>query len=273
MEQSPAGGTTLLQRLAERKRAPLGDLSNEAADPIRRRLLDTPAAANGAVAVQRFTLVSRGAPPVKRAPAEHTVLLAPPGLVPQLGSKIQVCRCSECPKKRRMCRRDTESHGEYALLLNMNSRFEDECTARSSVCPLVTEACCREKSAYFIMGANSETVGYVAAVVGANRRVPSRRQSGITAELQVPETTPELCQIYVEPEFRRQGLATKALHMLLRGHSTLVVDDPPAFVLHMLRGLGFHTLGTRVVRGHNMTLLGRGSCEATLDTSMTGQQE
>mmetsp|Transcript_64460 Transcript_64460/g.153862 ORF Transcript_64460/g.153862 Transcript_64460/m.153862 type:complete len:285 (-) Transcript_64460:188-1042(-) len=257
LERSPSS-VSLLQRLTERKRAPLCDLSNDldAADPIRRRLLDTTAPG---VAVQRFTLVSRDAPPVKRAPAEHKVLLPPPGLALQLGSRIQVCRCSECPsgKQRRLCRRDTESHGEYALLLSMNCRFEEECVSRSSHTPLVTQACCREKSAYFILGPNSETVGYVAAVVSANRRVPGRRRSGITTEMQVPGSTPELCQIFVEPEFRRKGLAKQALSMLLRGHSALVVDDPSAVILHILSSLGFRAMGARDIRGRSMMLLGR----------------
>jgi len=254
-------GLTLMERMAHRKRAPLGELPIEDAPntPQRRRLLNSEDGA--AVVVQKFQLVSRGAPPTKRAPVEHTVLLPPPSLTAELGERIEVCRCSECGHKagrqRRLCRRDTESHGEYALLLSMNSSFEEECPSRSGATSLVTDACCREKSAYFILGPNSETVGYVAAVVAANRRVPGRRESLVTRDMQVPNTTPCLHQVFVMPEFRCRGLATAALAMLLRGHDTLLAEDPSSTVLKMLAKLGYTPSSTNEVEGQRVVVLAR----------------
>jgi hypothetical protein len=206
------------------------------------------------VVVQRFTLVSRGAPPAKRAPPQQSVLVTSSRVATQLGSEVPICRCSECDRsglRRRMsgtrlCRRDTESHPEYALLLLMSERFESECSDRSFAAPLVTEACCREKTAYFILGAGNTTVGYVAAEVAANRRA-KRLNDSMASDLsveQVDDDVPTLIQLYVEPEFRCKGYATEALKLLLRDHQALRVDDPPFEVSRMIEQLGFGRAGT-----------------------------
>jgi len=253
VQNSPSVSPSLLDRITRRKRMPFQDRSNGddvEVPALRRRLADserTVADSEEPIAVQKFTLVSRGAQAVKRRQpqAEHQILMAPPGLAAELGERIEVCRCSECfsgQSRRRICRRDTECHPEYGLLLSMNARFDEEMPARNSNIDgvsLVTEACCREKSAYFILGENSTTVGYVAAVVKANRKVAGRRESGCTREMQVSDSVPMLLQIYVEPEFRRKGLATAALELLLRGHNALLVDDPSEAVACMLKGVGF----------------------------------
>jgi len=240
----------------ERKRSALIDLSNSAEAPARSRArlemsTATPAReeeSGDKVAVQRFTLVSRGAPPAKRAPAQHKVLLAPPRVAAELGDQVQVCRCSECDRtglKRRMsgtrlCRRDTESHPEYALLLNMNERFEAECSNRSGDSSLVSEACCREKTAFFILGAGSTTVGYVAAEVKANRKVRRANESmGTDAGDDQDDDVPTVLQVYVEPEFRQRGYALEALKLLMRDHQSLRVDEPSEAVVRLLEKLGF----------------------------------
>lgn len=255
--------TPLLLRLAQRNRAPLSDLSNgENGLPSRRRPLDDRDAEDAEkpeVEVQRFSLVSRGAPPVTRKRARYSNILAPPGLAAHLGDRIQVCRCSECPGagRQRLCRRDTELHPEYALLLNMVASFEAECPNRiMSAGSLVTDACVREKSAFFILGPEKRAVGYVAAVVAANRKVirqvAEEAASPLKQNVQTQKVAdgegneaPHVLQVYVEPEFRRRGLAVAALALLLRGHSTLVADvgglDCP--VLHMLEGLGYTAAG------------------------------
>jgi len=254
--------TTLLQRMAQR-RAPLSDLSNgENGLPSRRRPRDDRDAEDAEkpeVEVQRFSLVSRGAPPVARKRARYSNLLAPPGLAAHLGDRIQVCRCSECPGagRQRLCRRDTELHPEFALLLNMVASFEAECPNRVGAGSLVTEACVREKSAFFILGPERRAVGYVAAIVAANRKVlrqvaeeaspvkpttqspQSQRTSGESAVAEAPH----ILQIYVEPEYRRRGLAVAALALLLRGHDTLEMDDPTWPILQMLEGLGYAAAG------------------------------
>eukprot|EP00747_Dinoflagellata_sp_TGD_P190888 gnl/TRDRNA2_/TRDRNA2_53467_c0_seq1.p1 gnl/TRDRNA2_/TRDRNA2_53467_c0~~gnl/TRDRNA2_/TRDRNA2_53467_c0_seq1.p1 ORF type:complete len:335 (-),score=66.74 gnl/TRDRNA2_/TRDRNA2_53467_c0_seq1:102-962(-) len=232
------------------------------------------------VSIQRFTLVSRGAPPTGRKPARRSKLTTPPSLTAQLGDRIQVCRCSECPgaggSRQRLCRRDTECHPEYGLLLSMINRFEAELPDRGDDAnSLVTETCCREKSAYFILDpATSTTVGYVAAIVAANRKVlkatemPSTPKIGMSpgkigmspgkvgmspgkigtnpgdiGDKDMLDNAPSILQIYIEPEFRRKGLATAALALLLRDHETVMVDDPTWPILQILEGLGYDPAG------------------------------
>jgi len=251
------GSPNLLDRILERKRQALVELNgNVEAPPRRRARVDDPAEnPEDKVAVQRFTLLSRGAPPAKRVKAQHTVLLPPPRVAADLGAAVQLCRCSQCDRSglrrrvssgRRLCRRDTEAHPEYALLLSMTERFDEECAERlTNGESLVSEACCREKSAYFILGPGSTTIGYVAAEVAANRRV--RRVADSVDEgsqtsnpTDLDDATPSILQIYVEPEFRRRGFPTEALALLLRDHNSVKVDDPAVLVLRMLTQLGFN---------------------------------
>jgi len=253
----------LLDRIFERKRAALVDLNGSAEAPPRRRLrVDDPAERpEDKVAVQRFTLVSRGAPPAKRAAAQHDVLITPPRAAAQLGLEVHVCRCSDCDRHgvrrrmsgRRVCRRDTESHPEYALLLNMTDRFEAECPSRQvEGAALVNEACCREKTAYFILGPGSTTVGYVAAEVAANRRVRRVQESisimsdaGSVFADDEDDKVPKVVQIYVEPEFRNKGYASEALGLLLRDHNMVNVDDPTPVVVHAIEKLGLARAETK----------------------------
>lgn len=274
-----------IQGCAARKRVPLSDVANNESQPPpqRRQRLEQDVAESSplenrlkasalgrasaeCVEVQRFSLVSRVAPPTVRRPARRMQLLAPPALVPQLGEHIQVCRCSEQPAgERRLCKRDTECHSEFALLHVMNRSFEAECSERSSANLLVCEACCRQKSAYFILGEGAMTVGYVAAVVTANRRAmrsvgsmqgerrtlarcasaASEADAEGTPEVWAFGDAPTILQIYVEPEFRRRGFGTGALAMLLRNHSVLLVDAPAPNVLRMLERLGFALAGSQ----------------------------
>eukprot|EP00931_Biecheleriopsis_adriatica_P120778 TRINITY_DN95877_c0_g1_i1.p1 TRINITY_DN95877_c0_g1~~TRINITY_DN95877_c0_g1_i1.p1 ORF type:complete len:347 (+),score=59.08 TRINITY_DN95877_c0_g1_i1:109-1041(+) len=252
MGSSPAGSRGLLDRIFERKRAALVDLNGSAEAPPRRRLRtdDPEEQPEDKVTVQRFTLVSRGAPPAKRAPANHGVLITPPRAAAQLGQQIQICKCSECDRtgvRRRIsggrtCRRATEAHPEYALLLNMTDHFEEECPERQSdAAALVSEACCREKTAYFILGPGSTTVGYVAAEVAANRRV-RRNQSSIMSDagdVDEDDKVPLVQQVFVEQEFRNKGYAREALNLLLREHITVKVDAPTPVLFRIFAELGF----------------------------------
>ena len=249
---TPRTSPGLLDRIYERKRAALVDLNGAAEAPPRRRMRrgDPQELPEEKVTVQRFTLVSRGAPPAKRLPAQHELLRVPPRASAYLGEEVHVCRCSECDKHgvrrrlsgRRTCRRDTESHPEYALLLNLTDRFETECNRENA--ELVNEACCREKSAFFILGPGSTTVGYVAAEVAANRRI-RRGQDSAILDGGEDDKTPFVTQVYVEPEFRRQGYASQALFLLLRDHGEVRVDAPSDVICDILRSQGFICAGSR----------------------------
>lgn len=270
---SPGGTHGLLDRILERKRAALVDLNGVADAPSRRRAREDDPQENpeDKVAVQRFTIVSRGAPPAKRQKAEHGVLLAPPRVAAQLGGEVQVCRCSECDKngvRRRMsgtrrCRRDTESHPEYALLLAMIEHFEAECLDRVGQSELISEACCREKSAYFILGPGSTAVGYVGAELESNRRVRRTVESMSDAgDLAAgDDKVPTILQLFVEPEFRGQGYASEALGLLLRDHDMVRVDDPAPVLLRILGRLGFSAMGKQEgMDGRPLVTLSREFC-------------
>jgi GNAT superfamily N-acetyltransferase len=122
----------------------------------------------------------------------------------------------------------------------MSDLFRSECN-RPGATELVTEACCREKTAYFILGAGSTTVGYVAAEVQANRRAKRLNESicSEAGEDEAEDNIPTIIQLYVEPEFRRRGYATEALKLLMREHHTVRVDSPSAVVIKLLACLDF----------------------------------
>ena len=122
-------------------------------------------------------------------------------------------------------------------MLNLTDRFEEECHRENA--DLVNEACCREKSAFFILGPGSTAVGYVAAEVAANRKVRGLQ------EFDEDDRTPYVTQIYVEPEFRKQGYASQALSLLLRDHGEVKVDGPSNIVSHILEGQGFLRAGSK----------------------------
>lgn len=260
---SPIRSAGLLDRILDRKRTALVELNGSEEAPPRRRLRvgDPEERPEEKVSVQRFTLVSRGARPGKRAAPQHGVLVAPPRAAAQLGQEIQVCRCSECDRQgvrrrmsgRRLCRRDTEAHPEYALLLNMTDNFETECPEHQNEgAGVVSEACCREKSAYFILGPGSTTIGYVAAEVAANRRVRRAQDSfvsdastSVLEEEGEEDKVPLVLQVYIEPEFRKKGYASEAFSLLLREHGTVKIDGPTPVLSHIMDTLGFKQAGSR----------------------------
>jgi len=223
------------------------------------------------VAIQRFSLVSRGAPRVRRLQAQRSLLVPPPALINTLGPSIRVCRCSEClPSKAReenaggltssgerlrLCRQDTDKHPEYKLLLDMSARFREERNGNDNGSELASEACCRQKTAYFILGGECgrNVIGYIAAETAANRRVGTRLMSlerPVATGMQVcgaqdADEVPILLQVWLEPEYRSSGLATSALRHMLHGHSELLVDNPSAAVVRALSRLGLRVAGCR----------------------------
>lgn len=123
----------------------------------------------------------------------------------------------------------------------MSRRFQAECPDRGHG-SLVSEACCREKSAYFILGPGATIVGYVAAIVESNRLV-AREKLASPGESEATTNVPMLLQVYVEQEFRRRGYARAALRLLLRGHDSLLVEEPTWPLLQLLKRVGFRPVG------------------------------
>lgn len=261
---SPIRSASLLDRILDRKRTALVELNGSEEAPPRRRLRvgDPEEHPEEKVSVQRFTLVSRGARPGKRTAPQFGVLVAPPRAAAELGQEIQVCRCSECDRLgvrrrmsgRRLCRRDTDAHPEYALLLNMTDSFELECPDRQNEgASVVSEACCREKTAYFILGPGSTTIGYVAAEVAANRRVRKAQDSFALSDASTSyldaedeeDKVPLVLQVYVEPEYRNKGYAGEAFSLLLRDHGAVKIDGPTPVLSRIMSTLGFKLAGSK----------------------------
>lgn len=66
-----------------------------------------------------------------------------------------------------------------------------------------------------------------------------------------PEVVPILENVWIEPSFRRQGLAREALQQAFSGHEHLVVEAPVATVAQGLEALGWVLCGSRWARGRS----------------------
>jgi len=215
----------------------LGDLTNTPS-PVSLRTFTPPA-----TSVQRFSLRSRralatrphpygarGAPPGK---LPHEQLTIPPSVVGCTGEGlVRICPCSWqralIPSNARLCQRDTEEHAEFLLLEAMGRRYREEVGGAlpssrrhrpppgegANVPSVAGRAALQQLEVHFILQPSADTntvVGY-AAFCPEDELHPERR---------------ELYQLYVEPEFRRQGVATAALGVLLARRTALLVagDD------------------------------------------------
>lgn len=248
------GGVT--PRPSKRRRAALSDVSNTTPLPVR---LSIPASGPGspAVRLQRFSLLSRAATcvvaPIK--PAEEN-LLAPPRLRGTLECDVVCCcRCSWAqplrPRVRRLCARDTEEHAEYQLLHGMNKRFVADCHTGGSL--LTGRACVHEAEVHFIVdgGVSKEpdVLGYTAVMRNYEHsvkpNVPDIDKKTQARAQNLPKRLPLLAQLFVEPDRRRQGVATEGLRLLLAGQRAFVVDAPARATLIVLERIGFVLVGVR----------------------------
>lgn len=222
-----------------------------AAQPGQRRAAAPPGAC---VALRRYSLKSRRAAPYpvpfspkdvgwasRAAPVPKVSLqtFQPPRAVPAyVQGNLNQCGCSRDPSlaqgRRRICLLNTDDHVEYQLLEAMGGRFAAE--TRSCGTSVAKRASMQRVQAAFIVqpqeGGAENVVGYVAMRPGGN---------GSAAEC-----APTLAELYVEPEFRRRGLATAALKVVLSGCKSVAVGPPaPEVAGDVLRGLGFKAVDAR----------------------------
>jgi GNAT superfamily N-acetyltransferase len=129
----------------------------------------------------------------------------------------------------------------------MRHRFADECSCDDHA---FNEASLQELDVYFIVQPNDVAVGYVVFRQVANlfcrRKSPDPRVDDLLM----------LSEVYVEPRYRRKGMAAAALRVLLAGRpsvaiSEAVVDAPArALCIRLLLQLGFKEQGrTLFTRG------------------------
>lgn len=145
--------------------------------------------------------------------------LHPPCPVLQLPQRVsesvsmdmaRLCACSSqpliTPGRRRLCQRDTCDHSEYQVLQAMGDKFSHECLslAAAPLPPLAERASLQDLDVFFIIRPESEMiVGYIAL-----------SREGFAAHRRLLTT---LTEVYVEPQYRRRGLAVAALRVLLAG--------------------------------------------------------
>lgn len=126
-----------------------------------------------------------------------------------------------------MCAHNTDEHSEFQLLEAMSGRWA---AAVGAPCSSVTRAATLgEVEASFIVqpeeGRVEDVVGYVAIQPGG----------GSTRD-----TAPTILEMWVEKEFRSQGVATAALQVLLAGCTHVAVGPPaPEAAEPILAKLGF----------------------------------
>jgi GNAT superfamily N-acetyltransferase len=153
-----------------------------------------------------------------------------------------------------LCQRDTEEHPEFGLLEAMGRRFRQE----TGALPLAVgtpgvagRACLQEIEVHFILqpdGLSDTVVGYAAfshEEQAQGRPLDAAMGPGGLA-------LPELVQLYVEPEFRRRGVATAALGVLLARRNAVLVStrSAPGNGGDQIRGVNlFGTGGTLRVAG------------------------
>jgi GNAT superfamily N-acetyltransferase len=150
-----------------------------------------------------------------------------------------------------LCNRGTNEHEEFNLLEAMNRRFIEDC--RSGGEYIISRACNLELEVFFILAAPTDTVvGYAALLPSYEHGIEpgsaglEPKASALAAALASPGPAPCLTQLYVEPDFRRKGMATSALRVLLARHSLMVVDAPSLGTARAMLALGFQPVGARL---------------------------
>jgi len=135
-------------------------------------------------------------------------------------------------------------NGQSELLEAMRHRFADECDCDGSAFNRVS---LQHFDAHFIVQPDDAAVGYVVF-----RQVPnlfSHKESPAVEDVRFSRNLLMLSEVYVEPRYRKKGMAFAALGVLLAGRlsvaiSEAVVDTPArALCVRLLFQLGFKEQG------------------------------
>lgn len=234
---------------------------------------DGHSASSKEVFLQSVHLLSRAASvtSIIESPANLPLrpLLTPPErLAITLGPSVGICKCSSelsMDAKRRgsvmkttgsvrqLCRKKTEEHAEYELLLEMSRKFAEERNNRgvAEECDAFS-ACKRKNLTSFILGAKARVQGFLSVHSAYETDIPLNVPGlGASIELKakrLPRILPHIIQVFVEPAHRRRGVACEALRQFLDKQEAVVVRNPEKIMCRTMTKLGFVLVGASQIK-------------------------
>eukprot|EP00930_Biecheleria_cincta_P093601 TRINITY_DN8402_c0_g1_i3.p1 TRINITY_DN8402_c0_g1~~TRINITY_DN8402_c0_g1_i3.p1 ORF type:complete len:486 (-),score=88.36 TRINITY_DN8402_c0_g1_i3:144-1601(-) len=205
-------------------------------------------------------------------------LVPPPRLASSL-SPIVRCGCGKSSQHRSSHRKFAGGVQEHALLDAMSRQFTTEWASGASflflaacrtenqdlqwivtdaesgsACSVQTDKGCADHVTGMVVGYTASQSGYKNTIQMNAPGLELAEWSSFTA----PDEILLLQQLWVEPHFRRRGVATQALRSLLTGQQACAVQGPTQLVLEILDQLGFQVLGQqRCSSGRQVCLFGR----------------
>lgn len=146
-----------------------------------------------------------------------------------------------------------EDDSESQILCAMHRSFSQDSLAGSAVVHISPSI--GDSDVYLVLNRQSSgeppVVGYVSMVPSFEHGIELNALGLDTRSKklirQVSKRLPLMTQLYVEHEFRKRGIATAALRILLRGVRALVVDAPSRPALLALEKLKFKLVGARAI--------------------------
>eukprot|EP00930_Biecheleria_cincta_P005689 TRINITY_DN106618_c0_g1_i1.p1 TRINITY_DN106618_c0_g1~~TRINITY_DN106618_c0_g1_i1.p1 ORF type:complete len:291 (-),score=42.95 TRINITY_DN106618_c0_g1_i1:35-907(-) len=245
-----------------------------------------------ATCVQRFSLRSRSHPYAQDVRSllqpGRVNLKPPPDLVERFETVIKLCRCSWTKRlesnHKRICERPTDDHEEFWLLDSMSRAFYGEQAELEGGEALLTQeqmqvavkATMSLLDVSFIIEPGHDTVlGYAALRKAGVAAIPVPLSSPVSAVSRSGTSTPAtegsipvrpptpgvpmvLSQLYVTSQFRRRGIATAALRVLLAEKNSVAVEPAQAHqVRSLVRRLGFIEEREEFINDEDLTVFYR----------------
>jgi len=272
------------------RRQPLVEVDFTPSPTSRRGRPGQPEGTSDAACVQRFSLRSRSHPYAQDGRSllqpGRTNLKPPPDMVEGFPAVVKLCRCSWVGRlernQKRICERQTDDHEEFWLLDSMSRAFYGEQAELEGGEALLTEeqtqvAFKATKSLLdvsFIIEPGHDTVlGYaalrragVAATPLSSPASPVSRSGTSSPATQTsslgrpptPGLPMVLSQLYVTGQFRRRGIATAALRVLLaEKHAVAVEHSRARQVQTLVRKLGFLEKREEFINDEDLTVFHR----------------
>lgn len=151
-----------------------------------------------------------------RAPKHGESLLDLVKICPVSWQRDEVCG------RRRLYQQNTNGHCEYEFLEVMRYQFANECGCDNLT---VNNTSLQELDVHFIVQPNDVAVGYVAFRQVANLLSDTGSPDPTVEDVWPSKHLLMLSEVYVEPKYRRKGMATAALRVLLAGRRSVMISE------------------------------------------------